>query len=83
MGTWAQEHMSPSTSAALTASSYLEQVALAGVRDFLLPFPVQPGKTTKRRLLPKTSGQLPVLMYGGKTEAQGQLRFVQDPIGSG
>ena len=28
MGTWAQEHTSPSTSAALTASSYLEQVAL-------------------------------------------------------
>ena len=47
-GDMAQEHASPSTSAALTASSYLEQVALAGVRDFLLPFPVQPGKTTKR-----------------------------------
>ena len=47
-GTWVQEHASPSTSATLTASSYLEQVALAGVGDFLLPFPVQPGKTAKK-----------------------------------
>lgn len=83
MGTWAQEHASPSTSTALTASSYLEQVALFGVGDFLLPFPVQPGKTAKRWPLPKTSGQLPVFMYGGETAAQGELRLVQDPIWSG
>ena len=43
---WVQR--SPAHPATLPGSFYLEQVALAGVGDFLLPLPVQPGKTVGR-----------------------------------
>lgn len=59
-----QEWRSPPHPIALTARPYLEQVALAGVGDFLLPLLVQPGKTPGWGQPPETIGPLPVLTEG-------------------
>lgn len=58
---------------AASLPSYLEQQALAGVGDFLLPLSVQPGRQQEdvSMKVPGTSGPTtPVPRYRGKTEAR-------------